>query len=65
MALKNQIVKPTTLRLIWEFSGRDSDFSKDFRGELAQWVRCMWKLYGHQMVRAYTVKWSQERFAHR
>ena len=60
-----QVIKPTTRRLIWEFGGRDADFNRDFRGEMAQWVRVMWKLYGHGMVRRYTVKWAQERFAQR
>ena len=34
-----QIVKPSTLRLIWEFAGRDADFTAGFRDELAVWVR--------------------------
>ncbi len=65
MAARNQVIKPTTLRLIWEFSGRDADFTSDFRAELAQWVRCMWRLYGHELVRRHTLQWAQERFAHR
>ena len=60
-----QVIKPTTLRLIWEFAGRDADFTNDFREELAQWVRSMWRLYGHQLVRWHFVQWSQERFAQR
>lgn len=60
-----QVIKPSTRRLIWEFSGRDADLTHDFRDELAQWVRVMWRLYGHRQVREYTVKWAMERFAAR
>lgn len=60
-----QIIKPTTKRLIWEFAGRDADFDRAFRNELATFVRCMWRLYGHQLVRQYTVAWAKERFARR
>ena len=62
---KMQIIKPSTLRLIWEFAGRDADLSSGFRGELAEWVRCMWRVYGHKEFRRYTVNWAQERFARR
>ena len=60
-----QKIKPSMRRLIWEFSGRDADFSREFRQEMAQWVRCMWRIYGHEMVRKYTVQWAQERFRQR
>ncbi len=60
-----QTIKPTTLRLIWEFAGRDADFSRGFRAELASWVRAMWHLYGHQAVRERMVRWAWERFANR
>ncbi len=60
-----QIIKPTTLRLIWEFASRDADFTRDFRSELAEWVRCVWQLYGHRTVREHMVRWAKERFARR
>ena len=60
-----QIIKPSTRRLIWEFAGRDADFTREFRDELAAWVRCMWRLYGHQFFRQYTLQWAKERFARR
>jgi hypothetical protein len=60
-----QNIKPKTLRLIREFAGRDADFTTGFRGELAAWVRAMWRLYGHQFVREYTVRWAERRFAQR
>jgi hypothetical protein len=59
------VIKPTTLRMIWEFAGRDADFTTAFRKELAEWVREMWQLYDHQQVRRHFVRWSQERFANR
>ncbi len=60
-----QVIKPTTKRLIWEFAGRDADFTAGFRDELAAWVRVVWRLYGHESVRRQTVQWAKERFTRR
>ena len=56
-----QIIKPSTLRLIWEFAWRDADFTAGFRNELAQWVCVMWRLYGHQLVRERYLEWAREK----
>jgi hypothetical protein len=60
-----QIIKPTTLRLIWEFASRDADFTRGFRSELAEWVRRVRQLYGHRTVREYMLRWARERAARR
>ena len=58
-----QIIKPSTLALLWEFGERDADYDREFRREMAEWHREMRILYGSDAVRRHYIDQRRRRVA--